>query len=328
MWSPSLLRLNCHGLRRTDTIDPPLELAGTSWVITNYRYFPSDTGITNPLGEEAVLVFGEDGTLTGHTGCNEFTGTWETTGLYYIYDAGDELDGQPLTITADVATSAECEGWVAEQGIDVIGALVVSEIWFVGNLFGDEEGGITLHSETGSVYADPLNALEQRTENGLRMMGPSRDLKMPGPMAVVWRYVDPMEFSIYPVLPAHDINRAAQWYRDKFGLEPAKHGGEPIPYGEHPEHYDEELLFDTGTARFNVYESAHAGKNQATAARLVAADFDAVFAKLKAGGVVFEEYDFGDDFRTIDGVLTSPDGERTCWFKDSEGNILALGSSD
>lgn len=32
----------------TDPIDPPLELAGTSWVITNYNYRPSDTGITNP----------------------------------------------------------------------------------------------------------------------------------------------------------------------------------------------------------------------------------------------------------------------------------------
>lgn len=144
----------------TGTIDPPLELAGTSWVVTNYNYMPSDTGITNPLGEEAVLVFGEDGTLTGHTGCNEFTGTWETTGPYYVYDEGekafdDKLDGQPLSITADVATSVECEGFVAEQDVDVIGALVEAEIWYIGNIFGDEGGGITLHSETGSVYADP-----------------------------------------------------------------------------------------------------------------------------------------------------------------------------
>lgn len=137
-----------------------------------------------------------------------------------------------------------------------------------------------------------------------------------------------MEFTIHPVLPAHDINRAARWYRDKLGLEPVKHGGEPIPTGAQPEHYEEELMYDTGTARWSVYESAHAGKNQATAARLVTSDFDAVHGELKTRGVVFEDYDFGDDFRTVDGVLTSPDGERTCWFKDSEGNILALGSSD
>ena len=144
----------------TETIDPPLELAGTSWVVTNYSYGPSDTGITNPLGEEAVLVFGEDGTLTGHTGCNEFTGTWETTGPYYVYDDGakafeDKVDGQPVTITADVATSVECEDFIAVQDVDVIGALVAAEIWYIGNVFGDDEGGITFHSETGHIYADP-----------------------------------------------------------------------------------------------------------------------------------------------------------------------------
>ena len=44
-------------------------------------------------------------------------------------------------------------------------------------------------------------------------------------------------------------------------------------------------------------------------------------------GSIFEDYDLGDDFRTVDGILHSPDGEKTSWFKDSEGNILALGSS-
>ena len=60
---------------------------------------------------------------------------------------------------------------------------------------------------------------------------------------------------------------------------------------------------------------------------MVVDDFDAVRADLASKGVVFEDYDLGPDFRTVDGVLTSPDGERTSWFRDSEGNILALGSS-
>jgi catechol 2,3-dioxygenase-like lactoylglutathione lyase family enzyme len=137
-----------------------------------------------------------------------------------------------------------------------------------------------------------------------------------------------MEFTMYPVLPASDLNRAARWYREKMGLVPVGHGGEPIPTGEMPEEFDSQLLYDTGTAKFAVYESQHAGRNQATATRLVTTDFEGAFAELTERGVEFEEYDFGDDFRTEAGVLTSPDGERTCWFKDSEGNILALGSSD
>ena len=134
-----------------------------------------------------------------------------------------------------------------------------------------------------------------------------------------------MEFIIYPELPAHDINRAATWYREKLGLEPALHGGEPVAAGT--TEFEYELLYDTGTARFGVYESFAAGRNEATAARLVVSDFDTAHAELVANGVVFEEYDFGDDFRTVDGVLVSEDGEKTAWFKDSEGNILAIGSS-
>ena len=134
-----------------------------------------------------------------------------------------------------------------------------------------------------------------------------------------------MDFIIYPELPATDIDRAATWYREKFGLEPVLHGGDPVEPGRTD--FDSELLYDTGTARFGVYESFAAGRNEATAARLVVTDFDAAHAELVATGVVFEHYDFGDDFRTVDGVLVSEDGERTAWFKDSEGNILAIGSS-
>lgn len=137
-----------------------------------------------------------------------------------------------------------------------------------------------------------------------------------------------MEFTIHPELTASDLNRARDWYRDKLGLEPVKHGGEPLDPKNPPETVEYEILYDTGTARFGIYESPHAGQNKATAARLVTSDFDAALTKLRSRGVVFEDYDLGDDFKTVDGVLTSPDGEKTAWFKDSEGNILAIGSSD
>jgi catechol 2,3-dioxygenase-like lactoylglutathione lyase family enzyme len=133
-----------------------------------------------------------------------------------------------------------------------------------------------------------------------------------------------IRFTIYPELPATDINRAARFYREKLGLEPVLCGNEPIPPGT--TEFDSELFYDTGTAQFGVYESWAAGRNEATAARLVVEDFDSAFAELRGNGVVFEDYDYGDDFRTVDGVLVSPDGEKTAWFKDSEGNILAIGS--
>lgn len=142
----------------TATIPPPLEVAGTSWVPTEYTQ--SDGSITNTLGDEVSMVFGADGTLSGHNGCNEFEGTWEITGPYFDYDEGAEafegkIDGQPIAITAEVTTTVECEGFLADQDADFMAALNAIEIWYVGNLFGDETDGITLHGENATVWADP-----------------------------------------------------------------------------------------------------------------------------------------------------------------------------
>ena len=134
-----------------------------------------------------------------------------------------------------------------------------------------------------------------------------------------------MKFTIHPELPAVDIRRARTWYKEKLGLEPVDADDD-----------DDEVLYISDAAKFGVYQSPHAGKNLATAARLVTADFDDVFAQLRTNGVVFEVYpvegnfdiDHGPQPYWDDGALVFPDGEKTAWFKDSEGNILALGSSD
>jgi len=136
-----------------------------------------------------------------------------------------------------------------------------------------------------------------------------------------------MDVIIYPELTASDLARAHAWYAQKLGLQPVRHGGEPIIPGQELGEITSELLYEIGSARFGIYGSDHAGNNLATAMRIVVSDFEDFYEQLASNGVVFEEYDMGDDFRTVNGVLTSPDGERTAWFKDSEGNIVAVGSS-
>jgi hypothetical protein len=50
-------------------------------------------------------------------------------------------------------------------------------------------------------------------------------------------------------------------------------------------------------------------------------DVEAEVAELKRRGVVFEHYDFpGTDANGI----TTAEGARAAWFKDSEGNIMAI----
>jgi catechol 2,3-dioxygenase-like lactoylglutathione lyase family enzyme len=118
--------------------------------------------------------------------------------------------------------------------------------------------------------------------------------------------------SIYATLPASDMERARTWYSEKFGKEPvevADDGG---------------LLYEWGQSRFLIYPSSFAGTNQATAAGIIVADFDAAAAQLRANGVEFLTYDLGDEFPMVDGVATMPDGRKAAWFTDSEGNIISL----
>lgn len=122
-----------------------------------------------------------------------------------------------------------------------------------------------------------------------------------------------MDAPLYAALPASDIARAKEWYHQCLGLTPT----EESPGGG--------LYYVTGGSKFTVYPSAFAGTNQATAAGWFVEDFDAAIAELRSNGVTFEEYDLGEEIKTVDGVATAPDGNRIAWFKDSEGNILGIG---
>lgn len=119
---------------------------------------------------------------------------------------------------------------------------------------------------------------------------------------------------IVVTLPAADMDRAREWYSRVLGLEPV----EVEPLGE--------TWYEIGGTRFMVYQSQFAGTNQATAAGIQVDDTEAAVAELKTRGAVFEDYDFGDDFRTVDGIMTLPNGQKSAWMKDSEGNILGVSS--
>ncbi|KQV76145.1 glyoxalase [Aeromicrobium sp. Root344] len=118
------------------------------------------------------------------------------------------------------------------------------------------------------------------------------------------------DLEIYAVVPASDLGRAREFYRDKLGLEPAQEVGEGLIYE------------GAGGTKFLLYETQFAGTAQNTAMNWATQDLDAEMAELRGRGVVFEDYDF-PGFTTENGVLDSDDG-RAAWFKDSEGNILAL----
>ena len=65
-----------------------------------------------------------------------------------------------------------------------------------------------------------------------------------------------------------------------------------------------------------------AGTSKASTAFWAVEDVAAEVAELKKRGVVFEEYDM-PGIKTEHGIASSG-GAKTAWFKDTEGNILAV----
>ena len=112
------------------------------------------------------------------------------------------------------------------------------------------------------------------------------------------------------VLPAKDIGRAKEFYRDKLGLEPIDPG-------------DDDLMYRCGNGtRFLLYKTDNAGTAKNTQMGWVTDDVERDVQELRSRGVVFEEYDF-PGLKTENGIATS-DAGKAAWFLDSEGNILSL----
>jgi catechol 2,3-dioxygenase-like lactoylglutathione lyase family enzyme len=108
-----------------------------------------------------------------------------------------------------------------------------------------------------------------------------------------------------------DLGVARKFYEGTLGLE--------VEAAEEMEVF----TLKSGSSRIFVYESQHAGTNQATAATWVVGDQVAEIVRaLKAKGVAFEHYDLPDTTREGD-VHVSGD-IRVAWFKDPDGNILSI----
>ena len=115
---------------------------------------------------------------------------------------------------------------------------------------------------------------------------------------------------VVPYIPAADLSRARKFYEDKVGLVPR----EAIAGG---------VVYEcAGGPWIFLYESAGAGTSKASQAFWQVKDVEAEVAELRSRGVTFEEYDM-PGLKTVNGIATMG-GTQGAWFKDSEGNILAI----
>ena len=110
-------------------------------------------------------------------------------------------------------------------------------------------------------------------------------------------------------IPVSDLSRARNFYERTLGLAPK-------------EEYAGGVIYECGGAEVFMYPTKNAGTSKASQAFWQVRDVEVEVAELKARGVVFEEYDM-PGIRMKNSIATGG-GAKTAWFKDTEGNILAV----
>lgn len=115
---------------------------------------------------------------------------------------------------------------------------------------------------------------------------------------------------VVPYIPASDLARARRFYEEQVGLVPREENAGGVAYE------------CAGGSWIFLYQSGGAGSSRASQAFWQVKDVEAEVRELQSRGVRFEEYDT-PGIKTVNGVADMGD-TKGAWFKDSEGNIMAL----
>lgn len=114
---------------------------------------------------------------------------------------------------------------------------------------------------------------------------------------------------MYAYIPATDLARARQFYEQKLGFTPKAETAGGVVYD-----------CAGGTGCF-LYPTPNAGTSQASQAFWEVQDIEREVSELKGRGVAFEHYDMPGQGEN--GIVTQG-GAKAAWFKDTEGNIMAV----
>jgi hypothetical protein len=105
------------------------------------------------------------------------------------------------------------------------------------------------------------------------------------------------------------VARARNFYEETVGLRPK-------------EVYAGGVIYECGGADVFMYPTPNAGTSRASQAFWDVDDVEAEVKDLKARGVKFEEYDMPG--MPMKNSIVAAGGAKAAWFKDTEGNIMAV----
>ena len=113
-----------------------------------------------------------------------------------------------------------------------------------------------------------------------------------------------------PTIAVSDLERARKFYGETLGLQVKDERSDGVMYD------------GGGGTTLLVYPSQFAGTSQSTSMSFEVKDVKTTVNELRERGVVFEEYDL-PGLKTVDGIAVI-EGMKGAWFKDPDGNILAI----
>ena len=118
------------------------------------------------------------------------------------------------------------------------------------------------------------------------------------------------------MVPVSDMSRAKEFYEGKLGFSGGTEEGDGgVTY------------VCAGGTRLHVYPSPdNAGKSGATVAGFRNDDVDRAVDELSSEGITFEQYDLGE-LKTNEKGIAELDEIKVAWFRDPDGNILAVATS-
>jgi catechol 2,3-dioxygenase-like lactoylglutathione lyase family enzyme len=114
-----------------------------------------------------------------------------------------------------------------------------------------------------------------------------------------------------PTIAVSDMERAKEFYGGTLGLKPRDERSNGVRYEA------------GGGTLVLVYPSQFAGTAKSTCMGFDVDDLEEAVEELRGRGVVFEEYDM-PGLKTVNGIAEI-EGVKGAWFKDPDGNILAIG---
>jgi catechol 2,3-dioxygenase-like lactoylglutathione lyase family enzyme len=118
---------------------------------------------------------------------------------------------------------------------------------------------------------------------------------------------------VHPTISVTDLERAKEFYGGTLGLNANGH----IAEGH--------IVYEAGDGTYLVvFQRSDPPKAENTVASFTVDDAEGTIKWLKGRGVIFEEYD-SPGLKTVDGIATIGNFKGG-WFRDPDGNILAVSS--